>query len=112
MRKEILGIIILLTISCALGTVHVEQEVNQQGWRDFDTITRIVDSTDSAVQNLYNNIIILQNEKASIIDNAERLAEITKIFNIHPDHNMANIQARLATFETLRAYLVDNGYVE
>lgn len=119
MNKKLLIIALILTICCISGSVNTrtlraeaEQEANQQGWRDFDAFVGLLDSTDSAIQDAYNHIISLQSEKAEIIDEAERLAEITKIIDIHPDYNMEDIVAKLATLETLRAYLVDNGYVE
>lgn len=112
MRKELIGIAILLMVSCTLGTMSMEQEVNQQGWKDFDAFVGLIGSTDSAIQNLFSNIVSLGNKKVEIMDNPARKAEIKKIIDLHPDYDLDDITAKLTKLEALKNYLIDNGYIE
>ena len=107
MKKKLIVIILLLAVGFAFGQV-----ANKQGWRDFRAFTGLMDSTDSSIVNVYNHIVSLESEKAAILDDAERKAEVLKIVNIHPDYALDSIVAKLQKFNTLKSYLEDNGYLE
>lgn len=106
MKKKLMVIILLLAVGFAFGQV-----ANQLGWRDFRAFTGLIDSTDSAIQDVYNHIVSVQSEKVAIMDDADRLAEIRKIIEIHPDYSVAELQSKFSAFITLKAYLIDNGYI-
>ena len=119
MKNKFIVIVLFLTVCCVFGNVNTssvgiepEQEANLEGWRDFVAFTGLLNSTDSAIQNLYNSIISLQSEETAIIDDAERKAEMLKIVNIHPDYDLDSIVAKLQKFNTLKSYLEENGYIE
>ena len=84
---------------------------NHQGWRDFRAFTGLLSQVESALQQVHNAIVSLDSEKVAIIDDADRLAEIKEIIDIHPDFELSEITAKLAKFATIKAYLEDNGYV-
>ena len=107
MKKKLIGIVLLLVVGFAFGQV-----INREGWRDFNVFTGLMDSTDSAIQDVYNHIISLESEKAAIMDDADRLAEMKKIIDCHPDYDLTEIVAKLAAFKVLKNYLLNNGYVE
>jgi len=84
---------------------------NEQGWRDFGQITRMVDQVKGNIQEINNTINRLKHDKQAIIDDPARLAEITEIINIHPLYTIPMFQIIFQKMNELQTFLVDNGYL-
>lgn len=85
---------------------------NEQGWRDFHQITRMVDQVKGNIQEINNTINRLKHDKQEIIDDPARLAEVTEIIGIHPLYTIPVLQAVFQKIDGLQTFLVDNGYIQ
>jgi len=83
----------------------------KRGWRDFSVIISRIEMCVNEVQNLYNGISRLEKDKADIIDDAGRLADVKKIFDIHPDYSVTWVRQRIAKLSELKTWLEENGYL-
>jgi len=83
----------------------------EQGWRDFDQITRMIDQVKGNVQEINNTTNRLKHDKQEIIDNPARLAEVKKIINIHPLYTIPMLQIIFQKMTELQTFLSDNGYL-
>lgn len=84
---------------------------DEQGWRDFDQITNSIDGAKGAILEINNLVNRLKHDKAAIMDDAGRLAEVTEIIGIHPLYSIAGLQADYTALVALQTFLIDNGYV-
>jgi len=84
---------------------------NEQGWRDFDQITRMIDKVKGDVQEINNTINRLKHDKQEIIDDPVRLAEVTEIIDIHPLYTIPMLQTIFQKMTDLQIFLSDNGYL-
>ncbi len=83
----------------------------KQGWRDFSVIISRIEMCINEMQSLYNGIARLEKDKADIVDDADRLAEVKKILDIHPDYSVTWVQQRITKLSELKTWLEDNGYI-
>jgi hypothetical protein len=84
---------------------------NEQGWKDFNQITRMIGEAKKQIIQFNNVVERLKVDKAAILDDATRRAEMKKIVDIHPDYTVTNLQADFQKMIDLQTYLVDNNYV-
>ena len=84
---------------------------NEQGWRDFGQITRMIDQVKRNVQEINNTINRLKHDKQEILDDPVRLAEVKKIIDIHPLYTIPMLQVIFQKMTELQTFLVDNGYL-
>jgi|GEM_PF-3617057 len=82
-----------------------------QGWRDFSVIISRIEMCVNEIQILANGISRLEKDKAEIVDDAERLADVKGILDIHPDYSVTWFTTRFNKLKTLKTYLEDNGYL-
>jgi len=84
---------------------------DKQGWRDFSVIISRIEMCTNEMQALYNGISRLEKDKAEIVDDTARLAEVKKILDIHPDYSVTWARQRIAKLSELKTWLDDNGYL-
>jgi len=83
----------------------------KRGWRDFSVIISRIEMCINEMQNLYNGIVRLEKDKADIVDDADRLADVKKILDIHPDYSVTWVRQRITKLSELKTWLEDNGYL-
>jgi len=83
----------------------------KQGWRDFSVIISRIEMCVNEMQNLYNGINRLEKDKADIVDDASRLADVKKILDIHPDYSVTWVRQRITKLSELKTWLEDNRYL-
>jgi len=84
---------------------------SHRGWRDFSIIISRIEMCVNEMQNLYNGISRLEKDKADIVDDAKRLADVKKILDIHPDYSVNWVRQRITKLSELKIWLKDNGYL-
>jgi len=83
----------------------------KRGWRDFSIIISRIEMCINEIQNLYNGVSRLEKDKADIVDDAVRLADVKKILDIHPDYSVNWVRQRITKLSELKTWLEDNGYL-
>jgi len=83
----------------------------KRGWRDFSVIISRIEMCVNEVQTLYNGISRLEKDKADIVDDADRLADLKKILDIHPDYSVSWVRQRITKLSELKTWFEDNGYI-
>jgi len=84
---------------------------SKEAWRDFSVIISRIEMCVNEIQALYNGISRLEKDKADIVDDADRLADLKKILDIHPDYSVTWARQRIAKLSELKTWLEDNGYL-
>jgi len=84
---------------------------NEQAWKDFRQITRMIDNVKSNIQGINNIINRLKHDKQEILDNTERKVEVKKIIDIHPLYTIPMLQTIFQKMTELQTFLSDNGYL-
>ena len=110
MRKGFVWIAII-TLSAACFIVGA-QTVGKSTWDDFQTIESIIKRSEQKAGNLARDIGTLSEIKGMVFMNPDKKKELEKIISVYPDYTMKEFIDRIVKLETLRTYLVDNGYVE
>ena len=82
-----------------------------QGWKDFDQFTSMIELAKQNIIEINNTVNRLKHDKQEIMDDTERLAEITEIIGIHPLYTVPQLQAQFQKAVDLQAFLVNNGYI-
>jgi len=83
----------------------------KQGWRDFSVVISRIEMCINEIQTLYNGISRLEKDKTDIVDDADRLADLKKILDIHPDYSVTWVRQRITKLSELKTWLEDNGYL-
>ena len=84
---------------------------NEQGWKDFEQITGMIEQVKNHIQGINNTIDRLKHGKQEILDDAIRKAEVKKIIDIHPLYTITSLTDDYQKMVTLQTFLVDNGYI-
>jgi len=83
----------------------------KQGWRDFKVIIPRIEQCVDEIHTLFTEINRLEKDKADIVDDADRLADVKKILDIHPDYSVNWVRQRITKLSELKTWLEDNGYL-
>ena len=84
---------------------------NQQSWLDFKRVIKEFARIQESIEDVSRWAGNLQAVKTEIFDDVERKAELKKIIDIHPDYTITGVVATYQKLQTLKTYLIDNGYV-
>ena len=84
---------------------------NEQGWRDFQQLISIIGQVKGHVSEIDNSVDRLKFDKAAIMDDPARLAEVVEILAIHPLYSAAQLQAYYQKAVALQTWLEDSGYL-
>ena len=109
MKRKIMAFLVVIVV---FGGLFLFAQANKQAWRDFFVMTGSIEKVASDIQQLYNLMIHIESEKVNIVDNPQRLAELKKILDQHPDYSVQWMQTRLNKLKTLRQWLENNGYIQ
>lgn len=83
----------------------------KQGWQDFSIITSRIEQCADEIHTIFTEINRLEKDKTDIVDNADRLADVKKILDIHPDYSVTWVRQRITKLSVLKTWLEDNGYL-
>jgi len=83
----------------------------KRGWRYVSVISSKRGRHFNEMKTIYNGISRLEKDKADIVDNADRLADVKKILDIHPDYSVNWVRQRITKLSELKTWLKDNGYL-
>ena len=84
---------------------------SKKAWRDFSIIISRIEMCVNEMQTLYSGINRLEKDKADIVDDADRLADVKKILDIHPDYSVTWVRQRITKLSALKTWLEDNEYL-
>lgn len=83
----------------------------KQGWTDFRVIVSRIEQCADEIHTLFTEINRLEKDKADIVDDAARLANVKEILDIHPSYSVNWVRQRITKLSELKTWLEDNGYL-
>lgn len=83
----------------------------KQAWGDFARLMGRIGGAITEIENIVHSIESIEKIKIEIVDDADRLAGIKEILDIHPDFSVNWVQARITKLSQLKTWLEDNGYL-
>jgi len=82
----------------------------QAGWEDWERLVRLSLDSKTHISQLYNVLIAHIADMDTIINDTPRRNAAKEIADIHPTYTVSWFQSARADFNTLKNWMVANGY--